>query len=119
MESSGDGNYGVGRALAPTFAALADPTRLALLERLHAGDATVSELAAGFPLGTPAISKHLTVLERAGLISRRRDAQRRHCHLEPLGFERIDAWIRHYTLLWSGSLDRLDDYLGEIGEDDR
>lgn len=102
--------------MAATFAALADPTRLALLSRLRGGAATVSELAAGFQLGTPAISKHLSVLERAGFISRHREAQWRHCRLEHEAFERLDAWMRHYTVLWSGSLDRLDDYLHEMVE---
>ncbi|MEH0109007.1 metalloregulator ArsR/SmtB family transcription factor [Tersicoccus sp. MR15.9] len=118
MEISISGNNKRG-GLALTFAALADPTRLALVDRLRGGDATVSELAAGFALGTPAISKHLSVLERAGLISRRREAQRRHCHLETGAFERVEAWAHRHTRHWSASLDRLDDYLDEMPEEDR
>lgn len=96
------------------FAALADPTRRALVEQLRNGDATVSELAAGFSIGVPAISKHLTVLESAGIISRHRVAQWRQCRLESRAFEQLDEWVRHYSALWAGSLDRLDDYLQRI-----
>jgi DNA-binding transcriptional ArsR family regulator len=73
----------------------------------------VSELAVGFPVGVPAISKHLTVLQDAGLISRHREAQWRRCRLEAEAFERMTAWLAHYTELWTGSLDRLDDFLGQ------
>lgn len=98
-------------AVGEIFAALADPTRRRLVQALRAGDATVGELAAGFELGIPAISKHLTVLEKAGVISRHREAQWRRCRLEAQAFERLQAWTEHYSSLWSGSLDRLDDYL--------
>jgi DNA-binding transcriptional ArsR family regulator len=100
--------------LGAVFAALADPTRRALVERLRTGDATVSELATGFAVGVPAISKHLTVLEKAGLISRHRDAQWRHCRLEAQAFEQLTEWMSHFTTVWTGSLDRLDGYLDEL-----
>jgi DNA-binding transcriptional ArsR family regulator len=106
MESTDDG-------LDRVFLALADPTRRALLDSLRTGSRTVSELAAPFPVGLPAISKHLTVLERAGLIERQRDGQRRPCSLRHEAFERLEAWSGHYTELWTGSLDRLDDALRE------
>jgi DNA-binding transcriptional ArsR family regulator len=93
--------------------ALADPTRRALLDALRAGRRTVSELAAPFPVGLPAISKHLAVLERAGLIARERDGQRRHCSLRPEPFSRLAAWSEHYTELWVGSLGRLEEALGD------
>ena len=111
MESSINGNNA--DVLDRLFFALADPNRRAILERLRAGSATVKELAAPLPLGMPAISKHLTVLERAGLIQRRAEAQRRHCSLDEGGFRRLESWMEHYTQLWSGSLDRLADLLGE------
>src|SRR4051794_15805610 len=95
------------------FSALADPNRRAILERLRHGSATVSELAEPLPLGMPAISKHLTVLERAGLIQRRAEAQRRHCTLDEEGFRRLQRWMEHYRTLWAGSLDRLADLLDE------
>ena len=98
------------------FSALADPNRRAILERLRNGTATVTELAAPLPLGLPAVSKHLTILERAGLIRRRTDRQRRPCSLDEAGFDRLQAWTRHYTDLWTGSLDRLGALLGEAGE---
>jgi DNA-binding transcriptional ArsR family regulator len=98
------------------FLALADPTRRALLDALRAGRRTVTELAAPFPVGLPAISKHLAVLERAGLIARERDGQRRHCSLRPEPFGRLAAWSEHYTRLWVGSLGRLEDVLREEGE---
>jgi DNA-binding transcriptional ArsR family regulator len=94
-----------------TFAALADPTRRAILGRLRAGEATVLELAEPFDMSLPAVSKHLKVLERAGLISRGRDAQRRPCRLEPEPLEQAAAWMERYRRLWEQRLDRLDDYL--------
>ncbi|MFF1878949.1 ArsR/SmtB family transcription factor [Leifsonia sp. NPDC058230] len=100
--------------LGAVFAALADPTRRTLVEKLRAGDATVGELATGFTVGVPAISKHLTVLEKAGLISRHPDAQWRHCRLETQAFEELNEWMSHFTTLWTGSLDRLDGYLEEL-----
>lgn len=97
-----------------TFAALADPTRRAILARLTRGEATVNELAAPFAMSQPAISKHLKVLERAGLVARGRDAQRRPCRLrgEPLG--EATAWLFAYREFWEGSFDRLDDLLGDL-----
>ncbi len=99
--------------LSTTFAALADPTRRAILARLIAGDASVTELAEPFRMSMPAVSKHLKVLERAGLIARRRDAQWRPCRLEPAPLQEVDDWMSHYRRFWSESLDRLDAYLRE------
>ncbi|HEY9477935.1 MAG TPA: metalloregulator ArsR/SmtB family transcription factor [Microbacteriaceae bacterium] len=113
MAISTHGNY-ARFDLSAMFAALADPTRLALVEILRDGDANVGELAAGFSIGLPAISKHLTVLEKAGLISRHRDAQWRNCRLEAQAFERMNEWMRHYTQLWEGSLDRLNSYVNRL-----
>ena len=100
-------------AVGAIFSALADPTRRALVRALAAGEATVGELAEGFSVGVPAISKHLSVLESAGLVSRHREAQWRRCRLEAQAFDRLDEWLGHYTALWQGSLDRLDDFLSE------
>jgi DNA-binding transcriptional ArsR family regulator len=111
MESSIGGNKVEDLDL--LFSALADRNRRAILERLRSGPATVTQLAAPLPLGMPAISKHLTVLERAGLVRRRAEAQRRHCSLDEEGFRRLETWMTHYSELWSGSLDRLADLLGE------
>jgi DNA-binding transcriptional ArsR family regulator len=97
-----------------TFAALADPTRRAILARLTSGEVAVGDLAKPFDMSLPAISKHLKVLERAGLISRGRDAQRRPCKLEAAPLEDVAAWIGRYRRFWEGSLDRLDDYLKEL-----
>jgi DNA-binding transcriptional ArsR family regulator len=97
-----------------TFAALADPTRRAILERLASGEMTVSELAAPFAMSGPAISKHLKVLERAGLIARGRDAQWRPCRLKPAPLKDAADWLEHYRRFWEESLDRLDDYLREL-----
>jgi DNA-binding transcriptional ArsR family regulator len=97
-----------------TFAALADPTRRAILARLTAGDATVLELAEPFDMSLPAISKHLKVLERAGLISRGRDAQRRPCRIQGAPLKEATEWIDQYRRFWEGSFDRLDDYLKEM-----
>jgi DNA-binding transcriptional ArsR family regulator len=94
--------------LSATFAALADPTRRAILARLAAGEATVSELAAPFAMTQPSISKHLKVLERAGLISRRREAQTRPCRLETAALAQVAAWADSYRHLWEDSFDRLD-----------
>jgi DNA-binding transcriptional ArsR family regulator len=118
MEISVAGKYAAARAgdaeLGAIFTALADPTRRALVAALRERDATVSELASGFAIGIPAISKHLTVLEGAGLISRHRVAQWRRCRLEAQAFERLNEWMSHYSSLWEGSLDRLDDYLQRV-----
>ena len=96
------------------FAALADPTRRAILTRLAAGDATVLELAAPFAMSLPAISKHLKVLERAGLITRGRDAQRRPCRLRVEALREVAAWAEHTRRAWEERLDRLTDYLHEL-----
>ena len=100
--------------LSMTFAALADPTRRAILSRLSRGDASVNELAAPFKISLPGISKHLKVLERAGLIARTREAQYRPCKLKPRPLKGAADWIDHYRKFWDESLDRLDDYLKEI-----
>jgi DNA-binding transcriptional ArsR family regulator len=97
-----------------TFAALADPTRRAILARLAQGEATVLELAQPFAISQPAISKHLKVLERAGLISRGRDAQRRPCRLEPAPLAAANSWIEDYRRFWEGSFERLDVVLDEM-----
>ncbi len=97
-----------------TFAALADPTRRAILARLASGTASVSELAAPFAMTQPAISKHLKVLERAGLISRGRDAQRRPRRLEPRPLAEASSWIEGYRRFWEGSFERLDALLDEL-----
>jgi DNA-binding transcriptional ArsR family regulator len=97
--------------LSQTFAALADPTRRAILARLVRGEATVTELAEPFPISLPAISRHLKVLERAGLISRGREAQWRPCRIEAHALEDIDNWLAGYRRLWEDRFDRLDDYL--------
>jgi DNA-binding transcriptional ArsR family regulator len=99
-----------------TFAALADPTRRAIVQRLATGDATVLELAAPFSISLPAVSRHLKVLERAGLISRGRDAQRRPCSLRVDPLHEVSAWARHTRRTWEARLDRLDEYLREIQE---
>lgn len=97
-----------------TFAALGDPTRRAIVERLAAGDATVLELAAPFAISLPAISRHLKVLEEAGLITRERDAQRRPCRLRPEALREVMAWAEHTRRAWEERFDRLDDYLREV-----
>jgi DNA-binding transcriptional ArsR family regulator len=100
--------------LSTTFAALADPTRRAILARLASGEASVTELAEPFEMSMPAISKHLKVLERAGLIARGREAQWRPCRLEAGPLKDIDAWIEHYRRFWEQSFERLEDYLREL-----
>ncbi|MGL4550717.1 MAG: ArsR/SmtB family transcription factor [Gemmataceae bacterium] len=97
-----------------TFAALADPTRRAILARLASGEATVTELAAPFKLSQPAISKHLKVLERAGLVSRGRDAQRRPCRIEAKPLAEADEWLEGYRRIWEGNFRRLDALLDEM-----
>ena len=96
------------------FAAFADPTRRAILARLARGEATVNELAEPFDVSLPAISKHLKVLERAGLISRSREAQWRPCRLEPAPLEEARSWIDTYREIWEESFSRLDDLLQEL-----
>ncbi len=100
-----------------TFAALADPTRRALLARLATGDAAVSELAEPFKMSQPAISKHLKVLERAGLISRGRDAQRRPCRLDATPLADATDWLERYRSFWEGSFERLDELLLVLGRE--
>ncbi|MCF0095853.1 helix-turn-helix transcriptional regulator [Micromonospora sp. MH99] len=101
------------------FAALADPTRRALLARLATGDATVNELAEPFPISLQAISKHLTVLERAGLIVRTREAQWRRCRLDPAPLRTLAEWVDQYRRLWDERHDALDDYLRDLKETSR
>jgi len=96
-----------------TFAALADPTRRAILARLSSGEASVTELAQPFAMSLPAISKHLKVLERAGLIARGREAQWRPCQLEAGPLKDAADWLEHYRRFWEQNLDRLEDYLRE------
>jgi DNA-binding transcriptional ArsR family regulator len=100
--------------LSTTFAALADPTRRAILARLATGEATVTELAEPFTISLPAISRHLKVLERAGLIVRGRAAQWRPSKLDARPLEDATDWLEHYRIFWEGSLDRLDDHLRRI-----
>ena len=97
-----------------TFAALADPTRRAIIARLASGEASVNELAEPFDMSQPAISKHLKVLERAGLISRSRDAQRRPRKLEPKPLAEATAWLERYRKFWEGSFQHLDALLDEL-----
>src|SRR5215831_9255663 len=97
-----------------TFAALADPTRRAIVERLARGDATVNELAEPFAMSLPGISKHLKVLERCGLISRTRNAQFRPCHLESSGLDSAAGWIEENRRIWSERFDKLDQHLRDI-----
>lgn len=101
-------------ALDATFGALADPTRRAILVRLREGEATVSELAAPFRMSQPAVSKHLKVLERAGLITRGRDAQRRPCRLSGGGLRAAHEWTEAFHRSWETRLNALDDLLGEL-----
>jgi len=97
-----------------TFSALADPTRRAILARLAGGEATVNELAEPFAMSQPAISKHLKVLERAGLVSRRRDAQRRPCRLEARPLAEANGWLESYRRFWEASYQNLDALLEQI-----
>lgn len=100
--------------LSTTFAALADPTRRAILARLAAGEASVTELAQPFDITLPAITKHLKVLERAGLITRGREAQWRPCRLEAMPLREAADWVEQYRQFWEQSLDRLDAYLQDL-----
>src|SRR3954465_1461256 len=100
--------------LSATFPALADPTRRAILGRLLTGECSVTELAAPFDMSMPAVSKHLRVLERAGLIARTREAQKRPCRIEAGPLKEVADWAEHYRSLWEARLDRLDDYLREL-----
>lgn len=100
--------------LSTTFAALADPTRRAILARLVEGECSVSELADPFDMSMPAVSKHLQVLERAGLVSRRKEAQWRHCRLDATPLKDVVDWAEQYRHLWEARLDRLDSYLNTL-----
>lgn len=100
--------------LSETFGALADPTRRAILARLALGEASVTELASPFAMSMPAISKHLKVLERAGLIARGREAQWRPCRLQAGPLQDIAGWVEHYRRFWEDSFDRLDEYLLQL-----
>jgi DNA-binding transcriptional ArsR family regulator len=105
--------------LSRTFSALADPTRRAILARLASGAASVTELAEPFDMSLPAISKHLKVLERAGLITRGREAQWRPCRLQPRPLKNAADWLDHYRVFWEHSLDRLEGYLRELQGKDK
>jgi DNA-binding transcriptional ArsR family regulator len=100
--------------LSATFAALADPTRRAILARLASGECSVTELAEPFEMSMPAVSKHLRVLERAGLVARRRDAQWRPCRIEAGPLKEVAEWTERYRRLWEERLDRLDTYLQQL-----
>ena len=100
--------------LSETFQALADPTRRAILARLALGETSVNELAEPFEMSLPAVSKHLKVLERAGLISRSREAQFRPCKLEPQSLKSVDEWLEEYRGFWEARLDRLEAYLKKL-----
>jgi len=105
-------------ALSATFGALADPTRRAILTRLAAGEASVTELAEPFQMSLPAVSRHLKVLERAGLISRSRTAQWRPCRLAPEPLREVTEWLEDYRRFWDDSLDNLADYLKKLQSKD-
>ena len=105
--------------LSNTFAALADPTRRAILARLASGEASVTELAEPFEMSMPAVSKHLKVLERAGLIARGREAQWRPCRLDAGPLKDVAGWIDHYRRFWDQSFDRLDAYLLELKQKEK
>ena len=100
--------------LSVTLSALADPTRRAILARLAKGEATVNEIAKPFDISLPAVSRHLKVLEVAGLISRGREAQWRPCRLEPRALKAVDNWLSRYRRFWSESFDKMDVYLAEL-----
>jgi DNA-binding transcriptional ArsR family regulator len=105
--------------LSETFAALADPTRRAILARLASGEASVTDLAEPFEMSMPAISKHLKVLERAGLIGRGREAQWRPCRLEAGPLKDVAGWVERYRRFWEQSFDRLEDYLHELKQKEK
>jgi DNA-binding transcriptional ArsR family regulator len=104
--------------LSAKFAALADPTRRAILARLIEGEASVNQLAEPFDMSLPAVSKHLKVLEKAGLISRGKEAQWRPARLEPMALKSVADWLEHYRRYWDASFDRLDAYLRKIQKGD-
>jgi DNA-binding transcriptional ArsR family regulator len=105
--------------LSQTFAALADPTRRAILARLATGECTVGELAKPFDMSGPAVSKHLKVLERAGLIARGRDAQWRPCRLRPAPIKKVAEWAEDYRQFWDASYERLDAYLNHLKSEEQ
>lgn len=105
--------------LSQKFAALADPTRRAILARLAKGEASVSELAEPFAMSLPAVSKHLKVLEHAGLITRGREAQWRPCRLEATALRDVDDWLDQYRRQWSETFDRLDAFLAELQKEEK
>jgi DNA-binding transcriptional ArsR family regulator len=105
--------------LSVTLSALSDPTRRAILARLATGAATVNELAEPFGISLPAVSRHLKVLERAGLISRGREAQWRPCRLETKGLKAVDDWLERYRQFWTGSFDRMDAYIAELKDKEK
>lgn len=105
--------------LSTTFAALADPTRRAILARLAAGPATVKELSEPFAMSGPAVSKHLRVLERAGLIARGREAQWRPCQIDAAPLKEVAEWAEDYRRFWESSFDRLDEYLQQLKAKER
>jgi DNA-binding transcriptional ArsR family regulator len=100
--------------LSATLSAIADPTRRAILQRLAEGAATVNEIAEPFDISLPAVSRHLKVLETAGLITRGREAQWRPCQLEPQALKSVDEWLEHYRRFWTGSFDKMDAYIAEL-----
>jgi DNA-binding transcriptional ArsR family regulator len=104
--------------LSQTLSALADPTRRAILARLAQGEATVNELASPFDISLPAVSRHLKVLEGAGLISRGREAQWRPCKLEPDRLQQVDNWLEQYRRFWTDAFDNLDAYLADLTKGD-
>jgi DNA-binding transcriptional ArsR family regulator len=104
--------------LSLTLQALADPTRRAILARLAGGEATVNEIAEPFDISLPAVSRHLKVLEAAGLITRSREAQWRPCRLEPQALKSVDEWLEFYRRFWSGSFDRMDAYVADLKRKD-
>ena len=110
---------GASDRLSTVFAALADPTRRAILARLASGETSVTELAQPFAMSLPAISKHLKVLEHAGLIARGREAQWRPCRITPTALKDVDGWLERYRQFWDESFDRLDDYLQELQAQER
>ena len=105
--------------LSATFSALSDPTRRAILARLASGEATVMELAQPFEMSLPAVSKHLKVLEKAGLIARSRDAQWRPCRLEAARLREVAEWVERYRRFWEQSFDRLESYLKEVQAEEK
>ena len=105
--------------LSTTFAALADPTRRAILARLASGECSVTELARPFAMSMPAVSKHLRVLERAGLVARRREAQWRRCRIEAVPLKAVASWTEEYRHLWEARLDRLDAYLKQLTQPEK